>query len=61
MSTRRNWPAIIAKLNASPNKTLRFKLGSPGSAQATRHRLLQEWSNLEAWTQGATLYLQLRS
>jgi hypothetical protein len=34
-------------------------MGSPGSAQVTRCRLLAEWSNLEAHTRGAMLYLRL--
>jgi hypothetical protein len=34
-------------------------MGSPGSAQATRCRLLAEWSNLEAWTKGPVLFVQL--
>jgi hypothetical protein len=34
-------------------------MGSPGSAQVTRVRLLAEWSNLEVTTVGSTLYLRL--
>jgi len=56
----RNWPAIIDRLNNSPRGELRIKMGSPGSAQVTRCRLLSEWSNLEASTLGATLYLRLK-
>jgi hypothetical protein len=36
-------------------------MGSPGSAQVTRCRLLAEWSNLEATTVGSTLILRLAS
>jgi hypothetical protein len=56
----RDWPAIIDRLNHSPRGELRIKMGSPGSAQVTRCRLLSEWSNLEATTLGATLYLRLK-
>jgi hypothetical protein len=35
-------------------------MGSPGSAQVTRCRLLSEWSNLEATTIGSTLLLRLK-
>jgi hypothetical protein len=55
----RNWAAIIDRLNRSPRGELRIKMGSPGSAQVTRCRLLAEWSNLEATTVGSTLYLRL--
>jgi hypothetical protein len=34
-------------------------MGSPGSAQVTRVRLLAEWSNLQARTIGSTLVLSL--
>lgn len=55
----RNWSKVIEKLNASPKGELRIKMGSPGSAQVTRCRLLAEWSNLEATTKGSTLYLRV--
>jgi hypothetical protein len=35
-------------------------MGSPGSAQVTRCRLLAEWDHLEATTIGSTLYLRLK-
>jgi len=50
---------VIDRLNKSPNGEIRIKMGSPGSAQVTRCRLLAEWSNLEARTKGATLYLSV--
>jgi len=59
VSRRRNWAAIIRRLNESPTGELRIRMGSPGSAQVTRCRLLAEWSNLEATTFGATLRLRL--
>lgn len=60
MARRRRWPEIIDRLNAKPGSRIRLRMGSPGSAQATRCRLLNEWSNLEAWTVGPMLYLQLK-
>jgi hypothetical protein len=57
---RRNWAAIIDRLNKSPKGEMRIRMGSPGSAQVTRCRLLEQWNNLEVTTQGATLHLRLR-
>ncbi|HXV37462.1 MAG TPA: hypothetical protein VEC18_09950 [Myxococcota bacterium] len=57
----RQWPSIIERLNHSPKRELRIRMGSPGSAQVTRCRLLAEWSNLEATTVGSTLILRLGS
>jgi hypothetical protein len=34
-------------------------MGSPGSAQVTRCRLLEQWSNLQAFTVGSTLVLRI--
>jgi hypothetical protein len=57
----RNWPAVIERLNKDRKGEIRIKMGSPGSAQVTRCRLLAEWSNLEATTVGKTLILRLPS
>ena len=35
-------------------------MGSPGSAQVTRCRLLADWNRLEATTIGSTLVLRLK-
>ena len=59
-ATRRDWTKIIEKLNRNPDRQLRFAMGTPGSAQVTRVRLLQDWNNIEAWTRGSTLYVQLK-
>ena len=61
MAKRRDWSRIIDRLNASPRGALRIRMGSPGSAQVTRCRLLEEWSNLEVTTVGETLNLRLKS
>ena len=61
MTRTRNWPAVIERLNSDPKGEIRIKMGSPGSAQVTRCRLLAEWSNLEATTVGRTLILRLPS
>jgi len=55
----RNWPAVIERLNNDRKGEIRIKMGSPGSAQVTRCRLLAEWSNLQATTVGKTLILRL--
>lgn len=59
MPRPRSWPAVIEQLNRSPSGEIRIRMGSPGSAQVTRVRLLAEWSNLEARTIGSTLVLSL--
>ena len=58
--SRRDWPAVIQRLNESKSGELTLRMGSPGSAQVTRCRLLAEWNNLEATTVGATLRLRLK-
>ncbi len=60
MSKRRNWPQVIQRLNSSKNGELTLRMGSPGSAQVTRVRLLAEWNNLEATTVGSQLHLRLK-
>jgi hypothetical protein len=59
MQKPRNWPAIIERLNNSSRGELKIRMGSPGSAQVTRCRLLAEWSNIEITTVGAILHLRL--
>ncbi|MCH8083576.1 MAG: hypothetical protein IH885_05010 [Myxococcales bacterium] len=61
MARTKDWPAIIERLNKSPKKQIRIRMGSPGSAQVTRCRLLAEWANLKATTVGPTLILRLSS
>lgn len=55
----RDWSKVIDRLNKSRSGELKVKMGSPGSAQVTRCRLLAQWNNLEAETVGATLVLRL--
>jgi hypothetical protein len=50
---------IIERLNRSRTGVLRIRMGSPGSAQVTRCRLLEQWSNLRVRTRGAMLYIEL--
>ena len=58
---RRDWDAIIEQLNRSRRRGLRIRMGSPGSAQVTRCRLLEQWSNLRVRTRGALLYIRIAS
>ena len=60
MARRRDWPAVIEKLNSNKTGEITLNMGSPGSAQVTRCRLLAEWNNLEATTVGAKLQLRLK-
>jgi len=55
----RDWSKVNDRLNRSRSGELKVKMGSPGSAQVTRCRLLAQWNNLEAETVGATLVLRL--
>ena len=55
----RNWESVIDRLNRSPEGRMRIKMGSPGSAQVTRCRLLAEYRNLRATTSGPNLLLEL--
>lgn len=57
---RKNWPAIIEQLNQSKSGHMRVTMGSPGSAQVTRVRLLENYSNLDAYTDGSVLHIVLR-
>ena len=59
MPRTRRWAEVIDRLNRSRTGELRIKMGSPGSAQVTRCRLLSDWSNIEVTTVGSTLYLRL--
>ena len=59
MRTVRNWSAEIERLNHSKRGFRRIRMGSAGSAQVTRCRLLAEWSGLFAETKGATLVIAL--
>ena len=61
MRKARDWPKVIERLNKSPRGELTIRMGSPGSAQVTRVRLLAEWNNLEATTKGPNLHLRLKS
>jgi len=55
---KRNWPAIIDRLNESKSGKTAIRMGTPGSAQVTRVRLLRDYNNLSAFTDGPFLYLE---
>lgn len=57
---RRNWDRIIGRLNSGAKKRVSVRMGSPGSAQVTRMRLLDTWVNLHVWTSGDRVYLELK-
>ncbi len=59
MSRRRNWSAVIDRLNRSPKGAITVKMGTPGSAQVTRVRLLEQWNGIEVRSGGSNLYLKL--
>ena len=61
MANRRDWPTLIQRLNDSRTGTMTINMGSPGSAQVTRCRLLAEWRNLNVHTVGSKLHLEVAS
>ncbi len=60
MGKRRSWPAVMARLNDTPSGTIAIRMGSAGSAQVTRVRLLKEWGNIDVWTAGPMLHIELK-
>ncbi len=58
-SMRRDWPSLMDRLNDSRKGLLNIHMGSPGSAQVTRVRLLRAWNGISAHTQGPWLKLAL--
>ncbi len=56
---RRSWPKIIAHLNTLKSRKTRIAMGSEGSAQVTRVRLLKEYSNLNVSTEGDILVIEV--
>lgn len=59
MKKRYDWSAEIQKLNDSKKGVKIYHLSSPGVAQVTRVRLLDEWNNLFARTEGSSLVLSV--
>jgi len=55
-STRRDWNSIVDSIRKG--KVKKVTMGSEGSAQVTRVRVLDEY-NVYAWTEGANLFLSL--
>jgi hypothetical protein len=58
MAKPRDWDSVIGKLNSGATSKLKIKMGSAGSAQVTRCRLLEKWKGLEAWTESEMLFLE---
>lgn len=56
---QRIWAMEISKLNESVSGQKKFLMGSPGSAQVTRVRLLSEYNGLFASTHGSEITLSL--
>lgn len=56
---RLDWDAEIEQLNRTSSGQRRIVMGSEGSAQVTRVRLLSRYANLRARTEGAVLVLEL--
>ena len=50
----------MARLNDTPSGTIAIRMGSAGSAQVTRVRLLKEWGNIDVWTAGPMFHIELK-
>lgn len=59
--TGTSWEKIIEKLNDSKSGKLKVEMGSPGSAQVTRCRLLREYDALKVRTEGPSIILEVAS
>lgn len=55
---RISWEKMINKLNRN-GETIKVKMGSPGSAQVTRCRLMEMYSGLSARTEGPFIFIDL--
>ena len=49
----------MSRRNDEPARALRIPMGSPGSAQVTRVRLLKQWDDLLVTTEGPIIILRL--
>lgn len=58
---RRDWAALVDEVHSNAGVELRIRMGSAGSAQVTRVRLLQEWKDLAVRTEGSLLILSRAS
>lgn len=56
-----DWNSIVQTLNQSDEREIRITMGTPGSAQVTRVRLMKKWDHLTARTEGSVLILGLDS
>ena len=56
---RRSWPKIIEHLNSLKSGKTRIAMGSDGSAQVTRVRLLKDYKNLTVSTEGDILVIEV--
>ena len=52
-----DWDEVYLKLMKGKRKSRRVRLGSPGSAQVTRCRLLETYHGIEARTEGNLLII----
>ncbi len=57
---KRNWDTLIEQLNRSKGGEMQIRMGSAGSAQVTRVRLLEHYRNLDASTRGPVIFLRLK-
>jgi len=58
MGKHKNWETLIDQLNEE-GQSIKIKMGSPGSAQVTRCRLMSNYDGLDVRTEGPYLLLDL--
>lgn len=56
---RYEWETVVSRLNEGPHREVHVTMGSPGSAQVTRVRLLRDWDGVDVRTEGRVLMLTL--
>ncbi len=57
----RNWATVIEKVKASKSGKKSITMGTPGSAQVTRCRLLREYPGLDITTESNVLKIAVKS
>ncbi len=57
----RNWATVIEKVKASKSGKKSITMGTPGSAQVTRCRLLREYPGLDITTESDVLKIAVKS
>lgn len=57
---RVSWDRVMERINEHPERVFRVPMGSSGSAQVTRVRVLREFANVDGWTEGSDFFIHMR-